>query len=96
MEHTMAKTVRYPRKLRAKLEKIASGRDAREARAEPEIDPWHTFYRDFLPTGSVHLMHTVMTETLMRMETHMHMAAPYEPERIAVPPPWEGNPGASE
>ncbi len=90
------KQIRYPRKLRQTLERVASGRDAREAMADPEFDPWHTFYRDFLPTGSVHLMHTVMDERLLRLETHMHMAAPEEPDQIAVPPPWEGNPGASE
>ena len=94
----MAKKVKYPRKLRVKLERMASNRDAREAEAmaEPEFDPWRTFYRDFLPAGSVHLMHTVMNGTLMRLQTHTQMAPPYEPERIAVPPPWKGNPGASE
>ena len=90
------KRTRYPRKLRQKLERIASGRDAREVRTEFDFDPWHTFYRDFVPTESVHLMHTVMSETFGRLQTDLYLEPPNQVERIAAAPPWEGNPGASE
>jgi hypothetical protein len=96
----MAKPVKYPRKLRHKLEKIASAREEREALAA-DIDrdlsgtPFNTFYRSFLPTGSVHTMLARVDDVLQRIEVTSHMAPPPATKRAFVRPPWEGEAGTS-
>lgn len=96
----MAKSIRYPKKLRVKLERIAAEREAREkAPATPNgFDPFKTFLHSFMPCKSAHLLHARFDDLLYRIEQTWHLEAPVNPEIIIVPPPWEGKfkPGASK
>jgi hypothetical protein len=71
----MAKPVKFPKKLRVKLERITAEREAREIgiEADTDFDPFRTFYRSFHQRGSIHMMHTRIDDVLYRLETHMHM-----------------------
>ena len=92
----MAKPVKYSRKLRKTLEKVASAREERAAiAAEDDFDnsaligsPFNTFYRSFLPTVSVHTMLARVDDVLQRIEVTNYMEPPLAIERILVPPPW--------
>jgi len=93
----MAKPVRYPKRLREKLDAIAAKRDAREAeadQAEPDDDapPYRTFYHSFLGKGTVHTMYARIDEIARRMVTRYVLDPPAVPRRIFIRPPWEDDP----
>jgi hypothetical protein len=90
------KQVRYPRKLRQKLEKIADARDARAAGIDPkqreeEIADmaFRTLWQDFLSPGSVHLMHSVIDERRHKLNNTYHLEERYRPRWAKAPAPWE-------
>lgn len=88
----MAKPVRYPKKLRVKLEKVAAGARERVEETAHEAGFNHfsnTFWMSFAPVGSVSLLRTELDETLSRLSTVMHMEAPLRAEWVTTPAPWE-------
>jgi hypothetical protein len=90
----MAKPTKLPRKLRDKLAKMATAREApKDAIGFDGMAD--TFYRAFLPKGSVHTMIARIDEVLCRIETTNIMSPEPRPDRIACPPPWKGVPGPS-
>ena len=72
-KHTpMAKPVRYPAKLRKRLEEIAAKREAREAEGDDaNVDFANTFYRAFLPEQSVFGVYASIDEVLRRATMNM-------------------------
>ena len=88
-----SKLLLHPRKLREKLGRIAAAREERERDAEIAADlapAFNTFYRAFLPQGSVHGMFARVDEALGRIVTRCILIPEPRPQRITVPPPWEG------
>lgn len=98
----MAKPIRYPKKFRQKLEKIAADREAREAApaksSNDDFNPFNIFLHSFLPRQSAHMLHTKFDDLLWRIEQQWYLKEPVRPQVITVPPPWEGKfkPGASQ
>jgi hypothetical protein len=91
----MAKrTHRYPRKLRQTLEKVAAGRQEREA-ANPDdesIPPsFHSFYQSGL-LRKVDTMYTRLNDANTKAVTTFEMNASLGNPRIFVPPPWVAKP----
>jgi hypothetical protein len=91
----MSKKTKYPKKFRQKLEKIAAERDARNLRDPSEMTPDELMdaasdmlWRDFLPAGSVAVMHGRVHENQRRMELTMHLDFPRFVARVAAPAPW--------
>jgi hypothetical protein len=91
----MAKPTKYPRKLRQTLEKVAAARDERLAGKKEGFDPFDTFIREFLPSGSVSLMSTKIDEQLGQMKSTFVLSPRPRPEYVHARPPWEGETGAS-
>jgi len=61
----MPQKVRYPAKLRKKLDEIAAKRDARETETGEHIpDFGKTFYHAMLGTGTVHGVYAQIDEVL--------------------------------
>ncbi len=96
------KTTKYPRKLRVKLEKIATARDSRQEWPNDDqpfdpdkVDVHQTFYRSFLPHNSVHAMICRIDEVLERVTMTSHMEEGPFTERVTGPPPWASETGAS-
>jgi hypothetical protein len=99
MEHPMAKPVKYPRKLRHTLEKVAAKREERGSfdgllRVD-KVDLFETFNQSLLPRGGVAVLHTRMDEERMQMLTMIYLNSPPHPEYVRARPPWEGETGAS-
>jgi hypothetical protein len=98
-----SKPMRYPRKLRQTIEKVASARDERAATGDPnaglegslEANPlFHNFWKDFLPRNSVYAMMNTVDEVLRRIEVVYHMAKPVAAPRVLLRPPWQRESGA--
>lgn len=90
------KPQKYPRKFRMKLEKM---RNAREERAEQEVDETKaraisdrlldTLYRYVIPKNSVHSMITRLDpDHLPAMRTTFSFKQRYQHAMITVTPPW--------
>ena len=99
----MAKPIKYPRKLRATLERVAAGaagrREYESVRREIEeelgedFDPLHVFWNDFLPRKSLAFMATRTDEVLRRIEVVNYFEAPREHFEdptlyCTAPAPW--------
>jgi hypothetical protein len=89
----MAKPLRYPKKFRMKLEKVAEKRDERAKQAEPAPDPFRTYYQDFLMPGSVDLIHAKLDEgdgksAVPRMTTLYRLHPPDRLASVDADPPW--------
>jgi hypothetical protein len=90
----MAKSPRYPKKFRMKLEKVAEKRDQRINEAEIAANPvFQTYYQDFLMPGSVHLMHFKIDEgdgksAVPRMTTLYRLHPPDRVASVDADPPW--------
>jgi hypothetical protein len=99
----MTKPVKYPRKLRMKLEKIAAARDNREALppgaedlakelfgnlSEEDRWPFNTFGRSFLPRNSVHLMAARIDDVHERIITTAYLFPQHHAEVIGISAPW--------
>jgi hypothetical protein len=93
----MAKPVRYPRKLRMKLEKIVAERDQREAQAQAghadpfygsdgRFDPFRNFYRAFHRPDSVEVMHGRLDDTGARMSIRYRLKARFRDLAVAKAP----------
>jgi hypothetical protein len=89
------KPTKYPRKFRQKLEKIAEARDERALKdphdmTEEEIyeAASATFWKDFLPEGSVAMMHAKINENQRRIEMTYHLEIPHRRRVIGFPAPW--------
>ena len=95
----MAKPVKYPRKLRHTLEKVAAKREERGSfdgllRVD-KVDLFETFNQSLLPRGGVAVLHTRMDEERMQMLTMIYLNSPPYPDYVRVRPPWEDETGAS-
>ena len=96
----MAKPVRYPRKLREKLEKVAQTRNERAGNPKrvkhpSEMTPdelldelGNTMWRDFLMPGTVALMGVKIDEGRKRVDIIHHLTLATPINRIGVPTPW--------
>jgi hypothetical protein len=89
----MAKPLRYPKKFRMKLEKVAEKRDQRIKQAEPAPDPFRTYYQDFLMPGSVDLIHARLDEgdgksAVPRMTTLYRLHPQDQLASVKADPPW--------
>ena len=83
----MAK-VKYPKKFRQKLERIAAACDTRARAGEPDLDPaFDTLWQEFIPKGSVEAIWGRMDEHRPRMWMEYHMALP-ERRVVFDQPPW--------
>lgn len=100
----MAKPAKYPKKFRQKLEAIATARDDRspyepktpgkkkhpadmtgdELMAAANDLLWH----QFLPSGSVDLMHAKASDDQRRLDTTVHMRLKWRPEYVGAAAPW--------
>jgi hypothetical protein len=90
------KKSKYPKKFRQTLEKIATGREAREGASDkddPDDDPrFSAMYRSLLPRHSVHLMHSRLEETPfgIRLITRYDMKSDTDMvDFVRVSAPWE-------
>jgi hypothetical protein len=79
----------YPRKLRIKLDKVASERDTREKEKPDEGDPFQTMWHDFLPRGSAHSMMARVDDILQRIETTYILQPPIPVDRVSARVPWK-------
>jgi hypothetical protein len=87
----MAKPVKYPKKFRMKLEKVAEKREERQA-AEAEAKDagriFDTLWHEFLPKGSVHLIRARMSDDQLKMTTNYQLFPEPEPDYVHTAPPW--------
>jgi hypothetical protein len=100
----MAKTPKYPKKLRMTLEKIVSAREAREAnpasiRPASPIDgsPFDTLWHHFIPKSSTETMVVRLEDQpISRMRvTYTMRSEEASYFRLFVSPPWGKEDGAS-
>jgi hypothetical protein len=89
MSRKPRKPVRYPKKLRATLERIQATADSAQDDDEKEFDPFRTFARSFLPRNSVEGMYARVDEDLHRITMEYHLRSDSGVYRITVPPPWD-------
>jgi hypothetical protein len=79
------KARKYPRKLRQKLEQVAAKRDEREKNTDRAFN---TLYHEFVPDGSVRMMHSIIDEQHGRITSVLQMYPRLLPEYIRIRPPW--------
>ena len=86
----MAKTPRYPKKFRQKLEKVKAGVEGRSRLKDgdaSDFNPFGTMWHRFFPKNSVSVMSTRVDEKTNTMETHYQLMV--EKRFIhTAPAPW--------
>jgi hypothetical protein len=96
------KPVRYPKKLRQKLEKVAAARDERDVRRDPSYrehrqSETETWWQSFLPDESVQTNLARFDFATHTMKFDMSMIPVPEPRYVFATAPWlREEEGASE
>ena len=84
---------KFPRKFRAKLEKMAEKRDQRQAEAKlktlaEEDNPFETLWHAFILKNSVHLVHAKFDHDRMRIRSTFYLNPKRKHWRAWADPPW--------
>jgi hypothetical protein len=95
------KPLRYPRKLRVTLEKIAAAAEEHDTGLPDAEDDnpaafgrsfWSTFYQP----NSVHFIYAQADHVFMRTESIAYIFPLAVADRHFIPPPWKTNPPLSD
>ena len=87
----MAKPLKYPKKLRVKLEKMAEKREDRvaaDAEAKDNERVFNTLWHEFLGKGSVHVIRARFSDDQTKIQSTYDLFAAEKAEYVYTTPPW--------